>query len=76
MRYQCNASLFDIIVSKCPTDCDRCTGIYVNEILNSKIDRKCDCHKKNYLVVVEGPAANAETEQPSSQYRDSTHNDI
>jgi hypothetical protein len=68
---QCNASLFDIIVSKCPTDCDRC----VNKILNSKIYCKSDCHKKNYLAVVEGPAANAETEQPSSQSRDLTDND-
>jgi hypothetical protein len=74
---RCDVSLFDIVVSECPTECYDCTGIYANEVLNSKIYCQCNCHKKNdrALKLVEGPCANAETEQPSSQSRDLTGND-
>jgi hypothetical protein len=58
---QCNASLIDIVVRKCPTECDKCTAIYINEVLNSKLYCRCNCHKKKAqaLEQVVEPDANA-----------------
>jgi hypothetical protein len=34
----------DIVVTYCLTDCMQCTGLYINEVLNSKIVCECECH--------------------------------
>jgi hypothetical protein len=34
----------DIVITSCLTDCIHCTGLYINEVLNSKIVCECECH--------------------------------
>jgi hypothetical protein len=36
----------DIIVTSCPSNCNDCTGLYINDILSSKIICACSCHRK------------------------------
>jgi len=36
----------DIVVTSCLNDCMQCTGLYINEVLNSKIVCECECHVK------------------------------
>ena len=34
----------DIVVTSCLIDCINCIGLYINEVLNSKIVCQCECH--------------------------------
>ena len=36
----------EIEITMCPSSCDKCTGVYFNTILESKIVCKCSCHDK------------------------------
>jgi hypothetical protein len=40
----------DIEVTECLTDCHSCTGLYVSEVLNSRILCRCTCLHKNKKV--------------------------
>src|SRR5438128_5859946 len=42
-----STSCADIVVTRCPSDCSNCSGVYVNEFLGSRIICKCTwCHHK------------------------------
>ncbi|PWU79353.1 MAG: hypothetical protein DLM72_17840 [Candidatus Nitrosopolaris wilkensis] len=42
-------SLVDIVVTVCPSHCNNCVGVYINEILGFRIICKCTrcVHKNN-----------------------------
>jgi hypothetical protein len=52
----------DILVTCCLSDCNKCTGSYINDIFDSKIVCRCSCHdgKDKALARFPMPLTNAE----------------